>query len=46
MEWPDKKTRDAGHKKMQADPRMALFKEMPFDGKRMVFGGFRPIVEG
>jgi uncharacterized protein YbaA (DUF1428 family) len=46
MEWPDKKTRDAGHKKMQADPRMALFKDMPFDGKRMIFGGFKPIVEG
>lgn len=46
MEWPDKKTRDSGHKKMHADPRMAQFKDMPFDGKRMVWGGFKPIVDG
>jgi uncharacterized protein YbaA (DUF1428 family) len=46
MEWPDKKTRIAGHKKMMADPGMAAFKDMPFDGKRMIFGGFKPMLDG
>lgn len=49
IEWPDKKTRDAGMAKMMApdfkDPRMDPEKNpMPFDGKRMIFGGFEPIV--
>lgn len=44
--WPDKATADACHEKMMADPRMEEFgKDMPFDGKRMVFGGFEPIVD-
>lgn len=43
--WPDKKTRDAGMEKMMSDPRMAEM-EMPFDGKRIIFGGFEPIFEG
>ncbi len=31
---------------MQSDPRMKeMFKEMPFDGKRMIFGGFVPIFD-
>jgi uncharacterized protein YbaA (DUF1428 family) len=43
--WPDKATADGCHEKMMADPRMEEFgEEMPFDGKRMVFGGFEPIV--
>ena len=42
--WPDKATRDAGMKKMETDPRMNA-EPMPFDGKRMIFGGFEPIVE-
>ena len=44
--WPDKATADASHDKMMTDPRMEQFgKDMPFDGKRMVFGGFEPILE-
>jgi uncharacterized protein YbaA (DUF1428 family) len=44
--WPDKATADASHDKMMADLRMKEFGgEMPFDGKRMVFGGFEPILE-
>lgn len=35
--WPSKEARDAGWAKMMSDD--SLF-EMPFDGKRMVFGGF------
>ena len=45
VEWPDKATRDAGMKKMMEDERMKNMKDMPFDGKRMIFGGFQPIVD-
>ena len=41
--WPDKETADASHEKMMADKRMQGDFDMPFDGKRMVFGGFTPI---
>jgi uncharacterized protein YbaA (DUF1428 family) len=38
--------RDAVLKKVMSDPRMPKdMKTMPFDGKRMIFGGFKPIVE-
>jgi uncharacterized protein YbaA (DUF1428 family) len=42
--WPDKATRDAGWQAMMKDERMAGM-EMPFDGKRMIYGGFTPIFE-
>jgi uncharacterized protein YbaA (DUF1428 family) len=43
--WPDKATRDAGWEKLMADPDMQPgAMEMPFDGKRMFWGGFRPLV--
>lgn len=44
VQWPDRATRDAGHAKIMNDPRMAAH-EMPFDGKRLIFGGFVPVVE-
>ncbi len=44
IEWPDKATRDAAFARMRADPRMDNGAP-PFDGKRMVFGGFAPVVE-
>ncbi len=45
IEWPDKAARDAGMKKMMADPRMdPATSPIPFDGKRMIFGGFAPVV--
>ena len=44
VEWPDKATRDAGMEKFMKDPRMAAASDMPFDGKRMIFGGFVPVV--
>jgi uncharacterized protein YbaA (DUF1428 family) len=44
IEWPDKAARDAGMKKFMADPRMQEASECPFDGKRMIFGGFTPVV--
>lgn len=48
-EWPDKATRDTAMSKMEelmkTDPRMNPEKNpMPFDGKRMIFGGFVPVV--
>ena len=38
--------RDKVVKKVMADPRIAAMdpKSMPFDGKRMIFGGFKPVV--
>tara|TARA_R110002049_G_scaffold133139_1_gene292554 strand:- start:770 stop:1141 length:372 start_codon:yes stop_codon:yes gene_type:complete len=50
IEWPDKATRDAAMAKMMSatdtDPRMDPQKNpMPFDGMRMIFGGFVPVVK-
>jgi uncharacterized protein YbaA (DUF1428 family) len=50
IEWPDKATRDAAMSKMgemmKSDDRVNPEKNpMPFDGKRMIFGGFAPVVE-
>ena len=50
IEWPDKATRMAATSKMEelmkTDPRMnPATNPMPFDGKRMIFGGFAPVVE-
>ena len=46
IEWPDKATRDAGMDKVMKDPRMDPGSNpMPFDGKRMIYGGFAPVVE-
>ncbi len=46
IEWPDKATRDAGMAKVMEDPRLQPdVNPMPFDGKRMIYGGFAPVVE-
>ena len=50
IEWPDKETRDAAMAKMMADDfsdeRMDPEKNpMPFDGKRLIYGGFTPVFE-
>ncbi|MCF8878675.1 DUF1428 domain-containing protein [Hyphobacterium sp. SN044] len=50
VEWPDKATRDAGFKKMESmmhtDDRFNPEKNpMPFDGKRMIFGGFQSVYQ-
>lgn len=46
VEWPDKAARDAGFDKVMNDERMNNMGEMPFDGKRLIFGGFAIMVEG
>ena len=44
--WPSRKVRDEGWKAIMADPRMqAENNPMPFDGKRMIYGGFEVIVD-
>jgi len=46
IEYPSKEARDAANAKMMADPRMKQMGEsMPFDGKRMIYGGFAPILD-
>jgi uncharacterized protein YbaA (DUF1428 family) len=42
--WPSKAVRDNGHKKMMEDPRMK-HSDMPFDGKRLIYGGFEPLLD-
>jgi uncharacterized protein YbaA (DUF1428 family) len=46
IEWPSKAVRDTGMAKMMADPRVQPdVNPMPFDGKRMIFGGFVPLFD-
>jgi uncharacterized protein YbaA (DUF1428 family) len=43
--WPDRATRDAGMQKVFTDPRLQPDRNpMPFDGTRMIFGGFEVIL--
>lgn len=43
--WPDKSARDAAWEKLMADPELQPDPQaMAFDGKRMFWGGFKPIV--
>ncbi|WP_089138596.1 DUF1428 domain-containing protein [Vibrio rumoiensis] len=44
--WPSKESRNAGWQKMMNDPRMDPENNpMPFDGKRLIYGGFNMIVD-
>ncbi len=46
FEYPDRATRNAANAKMMSDPRMkAMGATMPFDGQRMIFGGFDSIID-
>jgi len=45
IEWPDKATHDAANEKMMAPDFAPGMGEMPFDGRRMIFGGFEPILQ-
>jgi uncharacterized protein YbaA (DUF1428 family) len=43
--YPDRATRDAAGKKVMDDPRLKkMMENAPFDGKRMIYGGFRPFM--
>jgi uncharacterized protein YbaA (DUF1428 family) len=45
--FKSRKHRDAVNAKVMADPRLAEMMDaqsMPFDGKRMIYGGFAPLV--
>jgi uncharacterized protein YbaA (DUF1428 family) len=44
--YKSRKDRDAILKKVMADPRLKMdVKKMPFDAKRMIYGGFKAVVE-
>lgn len=46
VEYPTKDIRDKAHEKMMEDPEMKeMGKSMPFDGSRMIFGGFESILD-
>lgn len=45
LRWPDRATADKCWEQMQNDPGFADM-DMPFDGKRMMWGGFEPVFEG
>jgi len=44
--WPSRQVRDAAMPKVMADPRLKPeANPMPFDGKRLIYGGFSVIVD-
>lgn len=43
--WPSRAVRDVGMKKAMDDPRMGSGQAMPFDGKRLIYGGFQVILD-
>jgi uncharacterized protein YbaA (DUF1428 family) len=45
FEYPDRATRDAANARMMSDPRMEELMDMPFDGKRMIMGGFESLLD-
>ncbi|MGN6278781.1 MAG: DUF1428 domain-containing protein [Sphingomonas sp.] len=45
IRWPDRATCDAAAEKMMADDRMKMPDDMPFDGKRLIYGGFEAATE-
>ncbi|MGB5863909.1 MAG: DUF1428 domain-containing protein [Sulfitobacter sp.] len=45
QEWPDKETCDANMEKAMRDPRIADMGALPFDGARMIYGGFDTLVD-
>ncbi|WP_265569782.1 DUF1428 domain-containing protein [Sphingomicrobium nitratireducens] len=45
VEWPSKEARDEGWKKMEEWMENEPPHAPPFDGKRMIYGGFKPILD-
>lgn len=44
-EYPDAETAERANRQMMDDPAMAAMGNLPFDGRRMIFGGFAPVVD-
>ena len=42
--WPSKEVRDAAWEKLMQSPELSAL-AMPFDGSRMIFGGFEVLLE-
>ncbi|MEO1480813.1 MAG: DUF1428 domain-containing protein [Myxococcota bacterium] len=42
--WPSKEVRDRAWEVLMKDERMLAMQDMPFDGKRMIYGGFEIVV--
>ena len=46
IEWPSKQVRDEAWPKLMQDERMKTDREnTPFDGQRMIYGGFAPVLD-
>ena len=46
IEWPSRAVRDEAMPKVMQDPRLQMdVNPMPFDGKRLIFGGFESIID-
>lgn len=46
ISYPSREARDATNAKVMADPRMkAHVKDAPFDGRRMIYGGFQSFMQ-
>ncbi|MDH3666820.1 MAG: DUF1428 domain-containing protein [Paracoccaceae bacterium] len=45
QEWPDKATHDAGMPQAMQDSRFQSVREVPFDGKRLIFAGFQKLLD-
>jgi uncharacterized protein YbaA (DUF1428 family) len=43
--WPSKAARDEGNRKVMQDPLMQPGADMPFDGQRMIYGGFEILLD-
>ena len=43
--YPSKAVRDEANRRVMQDPRMKPEGDMPFDGKRMIFGGFELLLD-
>lgn len=43
--YPSKAVRDAANEKVMNDPRMKPEGDMPFDGKRLIYGGFEMLLD-
>ncbi len=44
--WPSKEVRDHGNEKVMADPRLkGMDEQAPFDGARIIYGGFQMVLD-